>query len=209
MGGSPKWAKRAVSANQVTAAIPSPSSVSTINPRVFSLTRNGSAGHYGSRMDEPLIINVADAPAFRRPGRATLIRFEPEDPKWPDTGVNIHVLEPGQPNSLYHSEPVQEDFLVLYGECVVILDGEERPLRQWDFVHCPAGTEHVFVGAGDGPSAVLMIGSRREVAAHYPVNEVAARYDASVASPTDDPLEAYADWRREPRRETGNPWPLE
>jgi hypothetical protein len=93
-----------------------------------SLTREGPPAHYGSRMDEPLIINVADAPAFRRAGRATLIRFEPEDPKWPDTGVNIHVLEPGQANSLYHSEPVQEDFLVLHGECVVILDGEERPL---------------------------------------------------------------------------------
>jgi uncharacterized cupin superfamily protein len=183
--------------------------IAVITGKDTSFTREGPPGHYGSRMDEPLIINVADAPAFRRPGRATLIRFEPEDPKWPDTGVNIHILEPGQPNSLYHSEPVQEDFLVLYGHCVVILDGEERPLRQWDFVHCPAGVEHVFVGAGDRPCAVLMIGSRREVAAHYPVNEVAARYGASVASPTDEPREAYADWRREPRRETRNPWPPE
>jgi uncharacterized cupin superfamily protein len=103
---------------------------------------------------------------------------------------------------------VQEDFLVLEGECMIILDGEERHLRQWDFVHCPAGTEHVFVGAGEGPSAVLMIGSRREDVAHYPVNEVAAKYDASVTTPTDEPAEAYADWRREPRRPTGNPWPL-
>jgi uncharacterized cupin superfamily protein len=97
---------------------------------------------------------------------------------------------------------------VLHGECVVILDGEERPLRQWDFLHCPAGTEHVFVGAGDGPCAVLMIGSRREDAAHYPVNDTAARYDASVTQATDEPAEAYADWRQEPRRRTENPWPI-
>jgi uncharacterized cupin superfamily protein len=95
------------------------------------------------------------------------------------------------------------------GRCIVILDGEERRLRQWDFVHCPAGTEHVFVGAGEGPSAVLMIGSRREDAAHYPVNDVAAKYDASVTTATDRPAEAYADWRREPRRPTRNPWPLQ
>jgi hypothetical protein len=54
-----------------------------------------------------------------------------------------------------------------------------------------------------------MIGSRREDAAHYPVNEVAARYDASVTKATDEPAEAYADWRREPRRRTRNPWPLQ
>jgi uncharacterized cupin superfamily protein len=91
---------------------------------------------------------------------------------------------------------------------IAIVEGEERPLRQWDFLHCPAGTEHVFVGAGDGPCAVLMIGCRREEAAHYPVNEVAAKYDASVTEATDEPAEAYADWRREPRRPAPNPWPL-
>ena len=160
-------------------------------------------------MDEPFIISVAAAPTFRRPGQATLIRFEPDDLQWPDTGVNIQTMQPGQPNCRYHSEPVQEDFLVLHGECVVILNGEERPLRQWDFLHCPAGTEHVFVGTGDGPCAVLMIGSRREVAAHYPVNEVAAKYDASVTRATDEPAQAYADWRREPRRPARNPWPLQ
>jgi uncharacterized cupin superfamily protein len=103
---------------------------------------------------------------------------------------------------------VQEDFLVLHGECIVILDGEEHPLQQWDFLHCPAGTEHVFVGAGDGPCAVLMIGSRRLDEAHYPVNALAAKYGASVDTATDDPDEAYADWRREPRRPAPNPWPL-
>jgi uncharacterized cupin superfamily protein len=101
------------------------------------------------------------------------------------------------------------DFLVLYGECIVVLEGEERLLRQWDFLHCPAGTGHVFVGAGDGPCAVLMIGARRENACHHTVNEVAAKYDASVTQKTDRPAQAYADWLAEtqpaPMR---NPWPL-
>jgi uncharacterized cupin superfamily protein len=122
--------------------------------------------------------------------------------------VNIQVLEPGQPNCLYHSEPVQEDFLVLHGECTVILDGEEKTMRQWDFLHCPAGIPHVFVGAGEGPCAVLMIGSRREVAAHYPANEVAAKHGASAAEATDDPAVAYAEWRKEPHQPAPNPWPL-
>jgi uncharacterized cupin superfamily protein len=160
-------------------------------------------------MDELLIVNLADAPAISHPRRATIIDFEPDDAPWPDTGVNIQVMRPGQPNGRYHSEPVQEDFLVLHGECIVILEGEERPLRQWDFLHCPAGTEHIFVGAGDGPCAVLMIGSRRKDEAHYPVNDVAAKYDASVTTDTDEPAKAYADWRQEPWRPIPSPWPLQ
>jgi uncharacterized cupin superfamily protein len=159
-------------------------------------------------MDEPFVKNLVDAPALSHSRRATIIDLEPGDAPWPDTGVNVQIMQPGQPNCRYHSEPVQEDFLVLHGECILILDGEERPLRQWDFVHCPAGVEHVFVGAGDGSCAVLMIGSRRKDEAHYPVNELAAKYDASVTSATDDPAEAYADWRREPWRPTRSPWPL-
>jgi uncharacterized cupin superfamily protein len=163
---------------------------------------------YGPRVDQPFIMNLADAPAFSHPRRATIIDFESDDAPWPEVGVNVQVMHPGQPNCRYHSEPVQEDFLVLHGECIVILDGEEKTLRQWDFLHCPAGAEHVFVGAGDGPCAVLMIGSRRVEAAHYPVNDVAAKYDASTSQTTDDPAVAYADWRREPRRPAPNPWPL-
>jgi uncharacterized cupin superfamily protein len=160
-------------------------------------------------VDEPFVMNVADAPTRSHPRRATIVDFEDDDARWPDTGVNIRIMQPGQPNCRYHSEPVQEDFLVLYGECIVILEGEERPLRQWDFLHCPAGVGHVFVGAGDGPCAVLMIGSRRKDEAHYTVNEVAAKYDASVSADTDEPAEAYADWRREPWQSVQNPWPLQ
>jgi uncharacterized cupin superfamily protein len=159
--------------------------------------------------DGPLIVNLGAAPAMGHPKRAIRLRLEPDHGVWRDTGLNVQILQPGQPNCRYHSEPVQEDFLVLHGECLVILEGEERPLRQWDFVHCPPGTEHVFVGAGEGPCAILMIGSRREDGVHYPVNELAAKYDASVSEPTDDPAQAYADWRREPRVEMANPWPLD
>ena len=156
-------------------------------------------------MAEPFVMNVAAAPTHSHPRRATTIEFEPDTAPWPDLGVNIQVM----PNCRYHSEPVQEDFLVLHGDCIAIVDGEEHALGQWDLLHCPAGTEHVFVGAGDGPCAVLMIGSRRDDAAHYPVNPAAARYDASVGTPTDDPAEAYADWRQEPWRDAPNPWPLD
>lgn len=159
--------------------------------------------------DRPLIVNLAEARAVGHSRAGVALLPEPEVRAWPEIGVNVRILQPGQPNCRYHSQPVQEDFLVLQGECLVILDGEERPLKQWDFVHCPPGTEHVFVGAGAGPCAILMIGSRRLDGAHYPVSEVAARYDASAKETTDSPAEAYADWADEPRRESENAWPLE
>jgi uncharacterized cupin superfamily protein len=159
-------------------------------------------------MDRAFIRNLADVPALAHSRRATLLDLEPDEAPWPDTGVNVQIMEPGRPNCRYHSESVQEDFLVLHGECVAIVDGTEHRLRQWDFLHCPAHVPHVFVGAGDGPCAVLMIGARRDETVHYPVNETAARYDASVRTPTDEPAEAYADWRTEPRRPVPNPWPL-
>jgi uncharacterized cupin superfamily protein len=178
-----------------------------VHPR-RSVYGAGPARRYVSPVSEALIVNLADAPAFSHSRRATMIDFEAGGEPWPDTGINVQIMRPGQPNCRYHSEPVQEDFLVLSGECIAIIEGEERPLRQWDFVHCPAGVAHVFVGAGEGPCAVLMIGSRRRDEAHYPVSDVAARYDASVKTATDDPEEAYADWRAERWRAQRSPWPL-
>ncbi len=70
------------------------------------------------------------------------------------------MLEPGQPNCLYHREAQQEDFLVLAGECLLRVEGQERPLHAWDFVHCPPNTDHVFVGAGEGPCVIVMAGAR-------------------------------------------------
>ena len=160
-------------------------------------------------MDEPFVVNLADAPALGHPERSSFIQLEPDGAGWPDTGVNVQIMQPGQPNCRYHSEPVQEDFLVLHGQCIAIVDGEERLLRQWDFVHCPADTGHVFVGAGDGPCAVLMIGCRHEDGCRYTVNDLAARYGGSVAEETDDPSRAYADWLSEmPDATIPNPWPI-
>jgi uncharacterized cupin superfamily protein len=148
--------------------------------------------------DDWFVVNVADAPALRNERGGTSVRFESPEAPFPDLGIGIRELQPGQPNGKYHSENVQEDFLVLSGECVVIIDGKERGLRAWDFVHCPAGTEHIFVGAGEGPCHILMVGARGpDQRLHYPVNELAARHGASVSEPTSVPAEAYADWSRE------------
>jgi uncharacterized cupin superfamily protein len=123
--------------------------------------------------------------------------FESRDASFAQLGINLNVLEPGQPNCLYHSESQQEAFLVLSGECKLLVEGEERLLRAWDFVHCPAGTEHVFVGAGDGPCVILMTGARSEnEEVLYPVSELAGRYGASAARETPDPKQAYAPFER-------------
>jgi uncharacterized cupin superfamily protein len=118
-------------------------------------------------------------------------RFEGEA-RFPSIGVNIGVLEPGQPACFYHAEDEQEDFLVLSGQCLLLIEGEERQLKAWDFVHCPAWTEHVFVGAGTGPCAVLALGTRLGDDVVYPVSELARRHGAGVAHETRDPQAAYA-----------------
>jgi uncharacterized cupin superfamily protein len=154
------------------------------------------------------IVNVADSPAMKSENAGAFVRFEDPDDLFQQFGINIHVIEPGQPNGKYHRENLQEDFLVLSGECRVIIEGEERALRAWDFVHCPPGTNHIFVGAGEGPCAILMVGARSpDEQIHYPVNELAAGYGASVSEPTDVPDEAYADWNRE-LTPTKLDWPL-
>ena len=118
-------------------------------------------------------------------------RFE-GDARFPQLGFNIGVLAPGQAACYYHGEDDQEDFLVLAGEAVVLIEGEERRLRQWDFVHCPAWTEHVFVGAGEGPCAILAVGTRIGDDVVYPRSELALRHNAGVEQETREPKEAYA-----------------
>ena len=142
------------------------------------------------------VLNLADALAVRNEEKGgAMYPLEPQEPLFGDFGARVRVLWPGDANALYHSEGVQEGFLVLSGECTLIVEEEERPLRQWDYFHCPADTRHVIVGAGDGPCAIFMIGARPEVETlHYPASEVAAKYGASVAKETDEPDEAYADW---------------
>jgi uncharacterized cupin superfamily protein len=119
--------------------------------------------------------------------------FESGEHRFAETGINVAVLAPGQPNCYYHAEDAQEDFLVLDGECLLVVEGQERALRRWDFVHCPAWTEHVFVGAGERPCVLLSIGSRRGQSVVYPVSEPARAHGAGVAQQTDDPSVAYAE----------------
>jgi uncharacterized cupin superfamily protein len=141
------------------------------------------------------VLNLADALALRNEVKGgAVIPLEPEEQPFTGFGANVHVVWPGEPNALYHSEGAREAFLVLSGECTLIVEEQERSLRQWDFFHCPAGTRHIFVGAGDGPCAILMIGARPDEPLHYPVSAVAAKYGASVAQETPRPDEAYADW---------------
>ena len=116
--------------------------------------------------------------------------------RFPQVGINIGVLQPGQPSCMYHREDEQEDFLVLSGECLVLIEGEERRLKAWDFVHCPAWTEHVFVGAGDRPCTILAIGTRLTDDVVYPVSELAQKHGAGVEKETRDPNEAYAGYTR-------------
>src|SRR6201995_5398830 len=119
-------------------------------------------------------------------------RFE-GDERWQQLGSNTAVLQPGQPACYYHAENDQEDFLVCSGECLLLIEGQERPLKAWDFVHCPPWTEHVFVGAGEGPCAILAVGTRSDGDVVYPRSEVALRHGAGVETETREPREAYAE----------------
>ena len=141
------------------------------------------------------VLNVRDAAWRTHDAFGSACRFESQEVPFEQLGVNIRVLQPGQPNCLYHRESLQEDFLVLAGECLLLVNGEERPLRAWDFVHCPPGVDHVFVGAGDGPAVILMAGARsEEEKLLYPFSELAQRHGASAVEETDSPEQAYASY---------------
>ena len=143
------------------------------------------------------VLNLADVAWTRDERGGEWTDTEPPEGEFEQYGIGVHVLNPGQPNGLYHSETVQEDFLVLSGECLLIVEEEERRLKAWDFVHCAPGTHHIFVGAGDGPCAILMVGARGEgKELHYPPSEVAAKHGAAASEETNLPREAYRDWPR-------------
>ena len=153
--------------------------------------------------------NVKDATWVRNEAFGCVCAFDAEDP-FPQTGIHVYVLEPGKPNCRYHREEAQEDFLVLSGRCTLLVNGEERELETWDFVHCPAGVSHVFVGGGDGPCALLAIGHRPgggQQKLYYPESELARRHNAEAPEPTPDPRVAYSDVK--PREKIATPpWPV-
>ena len=147
------------------------------------------------------VVNVADAGGMRSERFGQAVRFE-GGAEFPAFGVNVRLLQPGQSNCYYHRESNDEAFLVLDGECVAIVEEQERPMRKGDFLYAPAGTAHVFVGAGDRPCAILMVGARapsEEV--EYPASKVAQRHGAGVAEHADSAEQAYAGLPRpEPAR---------
>ena len=151
------------------------------------------------------VVNARDVRWLHTEGRGAYCDIE-GDVDWPQFGANLYVLEPGEPMAMYHWEADQEGFFVLSGEPLLIIEGEERPLKQWDYVHCPKGTNHVIVGAGSGPSAVLALGARidsvrEEGWGGYPVDETARRHGASTEEETTDARVAYAPFeRRKPTR---------
>ena len=148
------------------------------------------------------VLNAHEARWNHREGRGKSLNFtgatdDEAETHFRQLGVNLFLLRPGEPIGMYHWEADQEDFLVLSGEALLIVEGQERPLRQWDFVHCPAETRHIIIGAGDGPCAVLAIGGRAHIDENcnggaYTVDEVALRHGAGVEEETSDADLAYA-----------------
>jgi uncharacterized cupin superfamily protein len=166
------------------------------------------------------VVNVADAAWIRNDAFGNRCNFEGskrvlmerpdlEPQMFAGTGFTVQVLEPGKPSGMYHAESRQENFLVLAGACLMVIEERERLLKAWDFVHCPPATNHTFIGQGDGPCVVFMVGDRDESSTiNYPESEVAQRHGAGVGTETPSPQEAYepfSHWR------LGRPdasWPL-
>lgn len=147
------------------------------------------------------ILNVREARWMDKPGRGYSVPLtgageDEAEALFPMLGMGIRVMNPGEPSTTYHWETEQEDFLLLFGEAVLIVEGQERQLRQWDFVHCPPETRHAFAGAGDGPCILLCVSSRQFQKegpwGFYCVDEAAARYNASSPEETQDGRLAYA-----------------
>ena len=152
------------------------------------------------------VLNARDVSWVRSEERGQDTNFEGKQ-EFPELGFRIQVLLAGQRNGMYHGEAGQEDFLVLSGECVLVIEGEERRLRAWDFVHCPPWTQHIFVGGGDGPCVIVMAGSRAggfEVV--YAVDDAAAKHGASVLEETSNPDEAHTRFGQEERSAYSEGW---
>ncbi len=158
-----------------------------------------------AKTDGWYVLNARDARWYHAEGRSAFCDLE-GDVDFQQLGINISVLGPGEAMAMYHWEADQEDFLVVAGEAVLIVEGEERPLRQWDFVHCPPNAKHTIVGAGSGPCVVVAVGARDRSVDNpdwggYTIDEAAGRHGASVAVETTEATEAYSHLtRRQPAR---------
>jgi uncharacterized cupin superfamily protein len=123
--------------------------------------------------------------------------FDKHRERFPEFGINLTVLQPGQPMTMYHRERYQEGFLVLRGECLLIVEGREVQLREWDYFHCPPDVAHAIVGAGTQPSLVMAVGNRvGPDVIFYPRDETALKHRAGVEQDTPHPSEAYSRFTR-------------
>ena len=159
------------------------------------------------------VVSVPDAAWVTNEALGAACIFEGDDAPFPDVGFTLAVVQPGSAGGRYHREANQENFLVLAGACILLIEGEERLLRAWDFVHCPAGTEHAFVGAGTEPCVIFMTGAREgwpETGVVYPRSGLALRHGAGVEAETSSPAEAYAPFPKwqpgPPQSWAGLPW---
>jgi len=154
------------------------------------------------------IANLRDVVWARVEGGGAWAAWETRETASKTLGWGVHVLWPGETPGFYHSESNQEGFLVLSGECIAIVEGEEHRMGPGDFLHSPPGTAHITVGAGDGPCALMMVGTRSaDGEVQYVVDPVAAKHGHSVEQETDSPREAYKD--RPPIERVRSPWPLD
>jgi uncharacterized cupin superfamily protein len=153
------------------------------------------------------IENIADLRWQSVPGGGTWCAFEAPESGSTTLGFGVHILYPGDTPGYYHAESNQEGFLVLSGECIALVEGEEHRMRAWDYLHCPPGTAHITVGAGDGPCAIAMVGTRSpDAKIRYTPEPAAAQYGAAVDTESDSPREVYKD--RPPIVTAQSPWPL-
>jgi len=157
------------------------------------------------------VVNVRDGRWVTNEVLGDAFIVEGDNVSFAQIGFTLGVLQPGQAGGRDHHESDQEDFLVLAGECLLLIEEEERPLKAWDFVHCPSGTDHSFVGVGSGPCVIFMTGARSEPKEIvYPRSELALRHGAGVEKDTSSPAEAYASfpkWKDErPQSWDGLPW---
>jgi uncharacterized cupin superfamily protein len=160
------------------------------------------------------VLNARDARWRHAEDRGAILSFDGwPDGYFPQIGIALYVLGPGESMGMYHWEADQEDFLVLSGEAVFLVEGEERPLRQWDIVHCPPGTNHIIVGAGEGPCVVIAIGGRSHQDTDgwgaYTVDELALKHGTGVKEETIDTEQAYANVQNRapaPFRKEWLPW---
>jgi uncharacterized cupin superfamily protein len=155
-----------------------------------------------AKSDGWFVLNAQDSRWYHAEGRGAFCDFE-GDVEFTQVGINVQMLAPGDAMAMYHWEADQEDFLVVSGEAILVVEGEERPLRAWDFVHCPPSTKHTIVASGDGPCVVVAVGSRAFMDSPdwggYTVDETALRHGAGVETETTVPSEAYASvTRRQP-----------